>query len=86
MSEMTERVGRAICKGANSVMPPDVRPDCEQICSMCDAEARAAIEAMREPTEAMYSIVYNPEHGITGISQNMAGIIWQAMIKELDNG
>jgi len=40
---MIDCVARAICKAAET--PPDVRTDCEVLCSMCLDEARAAMEA-----------------------------------------
>jgi hypothetical protein len=46
MSEMVDRVARAIIAGFDEVTEPDERADCLKL-------ARAAIEAMREPTEEM---------------------------------
>ena len=48
-----EEVARAICLGANEVMPDDIPEDCESLCSMCLLEARAAIQALMEPSEGM---------------------------------
>lgn len=47
MSEMIERVARAICDASHDNPDPDWRA--------YEHLARAAIEAMREPTEAMSS-------------------------------
>ena len=40
-----EAVAGAICLGGSEVMPEDLRPDCETLCSLCLAEARGAIIA-----------------------------------------
>ena len=48
-----EEVARAICLGASEVMPDDIPKDCESLCSMCLSEARAAIQALMEPSEGM---------------------------------
>jgi len=61
---MIERVARAICKTENTVYGWQHYEDC----------ARAAIQAMREPTEAMR--VEGVRHHDTVES------IWQAMIDE----
>ena len=49
MSEMVERVARAIAAGHDAYLPV------EKIAPGYLADARAAIEAMREPTKAMES-------------------------------
>lgn len=43
--------------------------------------AKAAIEAMMEPSEGMYQIVYDPELKAPIVSQNDVGNIWKAMIR-----
>ena len=53
MSEMVERVAEAIADSLNGA-----NPDWANIC------ARAAIEAMREPTEAMCALLRDKENGI----------------------
>lgn len=90
MSEMVERVARAImlndCCGCtlddgervfcnDARLPPDVKrgePPCE-----CQSNARAAIEAMREPTEAMKQVGGN---FIDNDCEGIAGSIFEAMI------
>jgi hypothetical protein len=42
--EKVEIVARAICLAG--VLPDDIRTDCEVLCSMCFAEAVAAIDAV----------------------------------------
>ena len=68
MTEMIERVARAIAQCLNE--PGQ--------CSYSDI-ARAAIEAMREPTEAMI------KEGAYGSGEDSAGVAcgaWKAMIDE----
>jgi hypothetical protein len=70
-----ERVARAICLAG--VIPDDIRTECDSICGMCRDEARAAIAAMREPTEAMLGTAF---HG--HMESDEARDIYQAMIDE----
>jgi len=53
MSEMVERVALAICRGR--------RYGCDGECSECQAGARLAIAAMREPTEKMIAAPFEAE-------------------------
>ncbi len=69
---MIERVARAINAEAEG---PDGRgwnDEDLRTKANCRAEARAAIEAMREPTEEMLRSVL--------LSREIAGQVWQAMI------
>ena len=50
--EMVERVGLAICRKACE-QSNDLDDPCDAACGDCAGQARAAIEAMREPTEEM---------------------------------
>ena len=52
MSEMVERVARAIC-WANNRDPDWLNPTGTPAWKFCEPDARSAIEAMREPTKAM---------------------------------
>ena len=71
MSEMIERVAKAIDAAAN-----DAADDYEEYCSprMALAAARAAIEAMREPTDEMF------RDGQEISELKMAEETWWAMI------
>ena len=72
MSEMIERVARAIFKE----MLPAIRMT-EQDAAYYSTVAHAAIEAMREPTEAMI------KEGAYGSGEDSAGVAcgaWKAMI------
>lgn len=79
MSEMVERVARAI----GNVLVKDSHGECLLIATdeQCTEIARAAIEAMREPTEgmkqsgAMVMPDYDPD-------VNDAAQCWEAMINE----
>lgn len=79
-SEMVERVAGALHAAHAEVgWPADE-------CETCDKLARAAIEAMREPTEAMIRAgepvvydCYSLEPG-EGLDENPALPTWQAMI------
>ncbi len=51
-ADMLETVARAICLAGD--VPDDVRKDCEVLCRMCLDEAKAAIEAMRTPSETAF--------------------------------
>ena len=77
-SEMVERVARAIC-ASNDVDFDSVSEQVKQNCRLLDA--RAAIEAMREPTEAM---VAEGLRKPTGMIEWIAAVkvSWQAMIDE----
>lgn len=76
MSEMIERVARAI----GEKFAPAVNMNVPYAKVMLDMAARAAIEAMREPTDKMYNAaayiltaqsgVYDPE------------VVWKDMIDE----
>lgn len=78
MSEMVERVGRALAKQEGYAYDPEPY----------DARARAAIEAMREPTEAMWDAAEEHNSGGGGImddgslERNVYDLekVWPAMI------
>ena len=89
MSEMIERVARAIALAAlddetRSVVDPENWPVAESYCDM----ARAAIEAMREPTEAMIDAGVNAKRqnvdvyfdGATVPRKNVERVIYKDMI------
>lgn len=71
MSEMIERVARAM---AALITEPGQHPDSQM--PHCLALARAAIEAMREPTEAM--LAWGEQWGLP--SDPMGLKRWQEMI------
>lgn len=77
--DMVERVARAIyernSKRTNYVWPDDVYP---AIRNRCLRDARAAIEAMREPTEEMVNAGAVAE-GDTNL-EAQARSLWEAMI------
>lgn len=76
MSEMIERVAQAIA-GSRDCEIPCIDP---LICS-CRSDARAAIAAMREPTEAM-KLAFNDHFPLEGgfRLREVAAITWPAMI------
>jgi hypothetical protein len=77
MSEMVERVARAIIAGFDEITEPEERASVRKL-------ARAAIEAMREPTEGMVNLLLrnmsenedNPNISYDAIE------VWRAMIDE----
>lgn len=79
MSEMEERVARAICPWSGKR-----NADCPNGCRVCVANARDAIEAMREPTEGMVTggriDLHTNEEGALLAAE--AKQVWQAMIDE----
>lgn len=91
MSEMVERVARAICASENEdpdrvnlFRPPT--PGCDENTRNWMAyrdQARAAISAMREPTEAMKAAGSDQwtDHGSGGCGV-CAGQVYEAMIAE----
>ena len=70
MSEMVERVARAIISSASSYAGYEANSD------YWDSLARAAIEAMREPTEAMV----NAAPDLRGVDFYPTDV-WRAMIE-----
>ena len=76
MNELVERVEEAIVElHYKSRLDDGVEPTCREI-------ARAAIAAMREPTEAMRDAGYMSAIQYCDADANDAGLIWQAMIDE----
>ena len=82
MSEMADRVARALCAA-------DQVQSCEGDSRCINGDqcpypvlARAAIEAMREPTEAMIDAAYFPagESGDSSVSRADAKETWRSMI------
>lgn len=95
MSEMIERVARAICrlghdeylsKDPDYIIPAAARTDGKPIATwrLFEGQARAAIEAMREPTRAMIEAVENDTVIQSGLDDcNRHGIpfdAWDLMI------
>lgn len=93
MSEMIRRIGMAIVEALRHVAYIDD--------SMHEKIGRAALEAMRKPTQAMVNAAwYDYEHSPTGVlvhessvnhdtvnpSEDTAGEIWIAMIDEALRG
>lgn len=79
MSEMFERVFRAIAKaGGNNPdrLPKEPGPG-YPMRQMYEAMTRAAIEAMREPTDEMANAGY---HGTSYWEDSHPTAVWQAMI------
>jgi hypothetical protein len=80
MTEMVERVARAILKEAAMLNSPEIQDDLTDGFRLnvsrvwAKRYARAAIEAMREPTEAMLVEVAEPGDMLRTAS------VWQAMI------
>jgi hypothetical protein len=72
---MVERVARAIC--------PFSQP-CPDVCDPCASKARAAIAAMREPTEEMISAgegqVWEYDHGWGISASGVTVLAWETMI------
>lgn len=91
MSEMIERVARAICK-AQGIDDADARAQLHPAGEVAlwetrTPEALAAIQAMREPTEAMTSSIYDKDFDIfwayrANGSPGAPGDVWRAMIDE----
>jgi hypothetical protein len=80
MSEMRERVARAIHQERYGGQIPWGRfPDAEEECRQ---EARAAIEAMREPTEAMMAAVDCGGEKADWLAGKAWKAGWQAMLDE----
>lgn len=73
MNEMIERVARAICKadGQDPDHEGELTDEGTFQWQSYVTDARAAIEAMREPTKAMIAACYPDED---------AGLIWRDMI------
>lgn len=79
MSEMVERAARAICKKrfCNGGIDDNGWDDCSAALKAdYMSEARAAIEAIREPTKKMVSV------GLEYIEEGDPIEAWQAMIDE----
>jgi hypothetical protein len=84
---MVERVARAI---ANAGAFDETMSDAKRGWEKCDGamredyrrEARAAIEAMREPTETMISAGYLWAFGSPNEAETNAERTWQAMIDD----
>jgi hypothetical protein len=80
MSEMIERVARAIYEtwaqrtGLGESWDEIVRLN-HSFVGLAHAEARAAIEAMREPTAAMIDAAYEVQSG-----ERMPEVTWDVMI------
>ncbi len=91
MSEMVERVARAqyALDAAKGFLPPWDHAAAHVKDFYCET-ARAAIEAMREPTEAMLEVgaqyCYQTYGGDWDTSLNDARVSWQAMIDETLDG
>jgi hypothetical protein len=77
MSDMVERVARAIAAAGTIVDWDEMSVACQE---QFTKEARAAIEAMREPTEAMVDAAWASWEDVEG-SKGFVGA-WQAMIDE----
>lgn len=61
-NEMIERVARALC-------------DYVPICDRCKSKARAAIEAMRKPTDQLINEMYKCETGHYDVKQAWSNFI-----------
>ena len=88
MNEMVERVARVVASNCECGGSPDPdRVPCGRGCN-CEQTARAAIKAMREPTEAMEQAGFYagpceivPPLPYTGPDSTvMAPLVWRAMI------
>lgn len=77
MSEMIERVARAICRAGMSGPKDHLNKQENLNWRKFEIEARAAIEAMREPTNAMVEASNREWDG--RMSHRSSGA-WQAMI------
>ena len=73
MNEMVQKVGGAILLADMEWAPKSPQSREETL-------ARAAIEAMREPTEAMIAEVSGGAHFRGGLAASMHRSSWQAMI------
>lgn len=76
MSEMVERVGLALYVAGKWI------DEDATLIQRCERLARAAIEAMREPTEAMILEAYSDD----AIGCGDAKAVWQHMIDEALKG
>jgi len=83
MSDMLEKVALGICAVSSTHGVPCIPPACE----LCTREARAAILAMREPTEAMVSAGEitgtESEIGDDRITDYDLADVWKAMIDHI---
>jgi hypothetical protein len=77
-SEMVERVARAICRGVGQVRPDVILTD-EPAWHQYIYAARAAIEAMREPTPEMLRAAQTTHASYLRAATDAE--IWQAMIR-----
>lgn len=77
MSEMVERVARAIWASTEPHSPWDDLPERWKETNL--AEARAAIEAMRKPTTG---IVIEIAASLVCADEMTAGMVWDAVIDE----
>ena len=73
MSEMVKRVARAICCRSDCFLPEN----CQAAYAGTLEKARAALAAMREPTDQMCHAGAYEQHDWKDSSQ-----VWQAMIDE----
>lgn len=81
MTSMIERVARAIDPCAWDVMTHDDGcPDCRAAREQARGRARAAIEAMREPTEEMVRMGMTALPNSTPGRHQKTGWVWDAMI------
>ncbi len=86
-SEMVRRGARALCWVHRENRWP--KCGCDSVCkelnsAVFEPEARAVIEALREPTEAMWSAPAMAEACVNGVlpSGDEAEAIWKSMIAE----
>jgi hypothetical protein len=79
MSEMVDRVARALETEAEAIRKQEEQSGPIGVDARWPQLARAAIEAMREPTEGMLGAVYG-NHGETDGSDQSARKTWGAMI------
>lgn len=88
MSEMVERVARAICLETPGCKIGNRRPDdtdtlgAEPLWHSFISSARAAIATMREPTGKMLDATDDIDIGEYALWSSKAREIWQAMIDE----
>lgn len=82
MSEMVERVARAICCSGGCWRVRDPRYISQLPCAAPTylQEARAAIEAMREPTVAMEQAGADASEGSTGLAWGIWGVMIDAAL------
>lgn len=89
MSEMIDRVRQAIMASDNCPgprVPPPVGPCAANDLCACYRSARAAIEAMREPTEAMLLSFWDKQQGHDFRPDETSASEWYGDLRDMRAG